>query len=169
MKVRIIAKREETIDMKQPQCTIYAKSAGLEIGPYEKRQEGKPREGRISLRFFTMENGSSQQIRFVAHPRESYALFRMITKVFQEGTSETLTHKFEGTSGEVVTKLGVEKYERNNKTGYAFTIQRGNESINIAASAGDFLYAGEYLRHLALSEAWVEQTGERKAPQQSTD
>jgi len=155
--------------MKQPQCTIYTKSAGMEIGPYEKRQEGRPCEGRISLRFFTMESGS-QHIRFVAHPGEGYALFRMINKVFQEGSKETLTHKFEGSNGEVVTKLSVEKYERNGKAGYAFTVLRGNESINVATSACDFLYAGEFLRHLSLREAWVEHTaGERQTPRQSGD
>ncbi len=36
-------------------------------------------------------------------------------------------------------------------------IQRGNESINIAATAGNFLYAAEFLKHLSLTEAWVEQ------------
>jgi hypothetical protein len=155
--------------MKMPQCTIYAKSAGVEIGPYEKRQGGKTCEGRISLRFFTMESGS-QQIRFVAEPGEAYALFRMINKVFQEGTGDALTHKFEGSNGEVVTKLGVGKYERNNKAGYAFSVQRGNESINVAVSASDFLHAAEFLRHLSMTEAWVEQeVVERKAPLQSSD
>jgi len=155
--------------MKMPQLTVYAKSAGLEIGPYEKRQAGKPCEGRISLRFFNMENGS-QQIRFVAQPAEAYALFRMINRTFQEGNSDALTHKFDGSNGEIITKLGVEKYERNNKAGYAFTIQRGSESINVATSACDFLYAAEFLRHLSLSEAWMEQTvPERKAPLQSSD
>lgn len=143
--------------MKVPQYTIYAKSAGVEISPYQKRQDGKPREGRISLRFFKIESGA-QQLRFIAEPSEGFELSRMISKVFHEGTKETLTHKFEGNEGEIVTKLTVEKYERNNKTGYAFVIQRGNESINITASSSNFLYAAEFLKHLSLTEAWTEQT-----------
>ncbi len=143
--------------MKVPQFTIYTKSAGLEISRYEKRQEGKPREGRISLRFFKIESGS-QQLRFVAEPSEGYELFRMINKVFQEGGKETLTHKFEGSEGEIVTRLTVERYERNGKIGHALTIQRGNENINIAATAGNFLYTAEFLKHLSLTEAWVEQS-----------
>lgn len=79
--------------MKMPQFTIYAKSAGVEITPYEKRQEGKACEGRISLRFFKMESGSLQ-LRFVAEPWEGFELSRMINKVFREGGKETLTHKF---------------------------------------------------------------------------
>ena len=142
--------------MKVPKLTIYTKSAGVEISPYEKRQEGKPREGRISLRFFNITSGS-QQLRFVAEPSEGFELFRMINKVFVEGDKEALTHQYEGDEGKIVTKLTVEKYERNHKTGYAFTIQRGNESINIAASASTFLHAGEFLKHLSLTEAWAEQ------------
>jgi hypothetical protein len=155
--------------MKQPRCIIYAKSAGLEISPYEKRHEGASREGRISLRFFTMEN-VSQQIRFVARPGEGFELYRMISKVFGEGGKEVMTHKFDGNAGEVVTKLSIEKFERSGKTGYAFVVQRGSECINIASSAGDFLYAGEFLRHLSLSEAWAEQKGQKhETPHQSTD
>lgn len=143
--------------MKVPRLTIYTKSAGVEISPYEKRQEDKPREGRISLRFFKMESGS-QQIRFVAEPSEGFELFRMINKVFMGGDKETLTHKFEGSEGEIVTRLTLEKYERNNKEGYALIIQRGNESINVTATANNFLYAAEFLKHLSLTQAWAEQS-----------
>jgi hypothetical protein len=142
--------------MKMPQCTIYTKSTGVEITPYEKRQEGKPREGRISLRFFKLESGA-QQLRFVAEPWEGFELFRIINKVFKEGGKEILTHKFESSTGDIVTKLTVERYEKNNKTGYALIIQRGDESINVAATASNFLYAAEFLKHLSLTEAWLEQ------------
>ena len=148
--------RKESRKMKMPQFTTYTKSAGVEISPYEKRQEGKPREGRISLRFFKLESGA-QQLRFVAEPGECFELCRMINKVFREGGKENLTHKFESNAGEIVTKLTVERYERNNKTGYALIIQRGDESINVAATVSNFLYAAEFLKHLSLSEAWVEQ------------
>ncbi len=144
--------------MKVPQITIYAKSAGVEIAPYEKRQEGKAREGRISLRFFRIETGA-QQLRFVAEPSEGFELFRMIDKVFRDGGKETLTHKFEGASGEVVTRLTVERYERNSRKGYALIIQRGEDSINVSATEGHFLYAAEFLRRLSLTEAWVEEEG----------
>lgn len=147
--------------MKVPQFTIYAKSAGVEISPYEKRQEGKPHEGRISLRFFKMESGA-QQLRFVAEPWEGYELFRMINKVCREGGKETLTHKFESNGGEVTSKLAVEKYERNNKVGYALIIQRGDDSINVSVTVGHFLYAAEFLKHLSLTEGWVEQPGQGK-------
>ena len=144
--------------MRHQQCTIYAKNAGVEIAPYEKRHEGYGREGRISLRFFSMED-SGHQIRFVAQPGEGYALYRMINKVYQDGGKESLTHKYEGSAGETITKLSVEKYERNGKPGYAILVQRGSDNINIATCLADFLYAGEFLKHLSLTEAWVDQTG----------
>ena len=146
--------------MKLPQCTIYTRNAGLEISSFERRAEGKPCEGRISLRFFTLGSGT-QQVRFVAHPGEGFELYRLIKKVYLEGNRETLTHKFEGSDGEVTSTLIIEKFEKNNRTGFAFKIQRGGESINIPTSASDFLYAAEFLRHLSLSEAWVE-----KAPKE---
>ena len=143
--------------MKVPQFTIYARSAGVEIGSYEKRQEGKPLEGRISLRFFTMES-KGQQLRFVAEPWEGFELFRRINRVHREGGKETLTHKYESNNGEIITKLTVEKYERNNKAGYAMSIKRGDDGINVSVSEEHFLYAGELLRHLSLTQAWVDHT-----------
>jgi hypothetical protein len=149
--------------MKTPKYTIYAKSTGMEITPYEKRQEGKPREGRISLRFFRMEGGAPQ-LRFVSEPWEGFELSRMIDKVSLEGGKQILTHRFEGSGGETVTKLSVEKYERNGKEGHAMTIQRGDDVINVPVALGQFLYAGEFLRRLSVTEAWVEQhDGERRS------
>jgi len=142
--------------MKVPQFTIYTKSVGVEIGPYEKRLEDKLREGRISLRFFKMEGGY-QPLRFVAEPVEGFELFRMINKVFLEGGKETLTHKFESSSGETVTRLTVEKYDKNGKTGYALAIQRADDSINVSASSSHFLYAAEFLKYLSITSSWTEQ------------
>lgn len=144
--------------MKVPQSTIYTKSAGVEIGPYEKRQEGKPHEGRISLRFFKMEGGT-QMLRFVVEPWEGLELSRIISNVYREGGKQTLTHKFKCSSGEIVTRLSIEKFERNGKPGYALTIQRDSDSINVSIPAGQFLYAAEFLGHLSLTEAWVEELG----------
>jgi hypothetical protein len=142
--------------MKVPKFTMYARSTGMEIAPYEKRQEGKPREGRISLRFFRMEGGSPQ-LRFVVEPWEGFELSRIIESVSQEGGKQSLTHRYEGSGGEIVTKLSVERFERNGKEGQALGIQRGDDAINVPVALGQFLYAGEFLRRLSVTEAWVEQ------------
>jgi hypothetical protein len=148
-----IAKQEG--NMKVPQTTIYAKNAGIEIAPHEKRGAGRPAEGRIALRFFRMESGSSS-IRFVAEPAEAFELYRKTHKVFRDGGKETLTHRFAGSEGEVTTRLSIERYEREGKPGFAFAVKRGAEEINVPVSAERFLFAGEFLRHLALAQAWVE-------------
>src|SRR6185369_11912280 len=118
--------------MRMPKFTIYAKETGVEFSATEKKQPGKPEEGRIALRFFRLTSGA-HQIRFVAEPWEGFDLYRKINAVQLDGGKETLTHKFDSGEGETVTKLSVECYQRNGKKGYAFSIQRGEESINVAA------------------------------------
>jgi len=144
--------------MRVPQTTIYAKSAGIEIAPHEKRAAGRPAEGRIALRFFRMESGSSA-IRFLAEPAEAFELYRKIEKISREGGKESLIHRFEGSEGEVSTRLSVESFERGGKPGFAFAVRRGEEEINVPVSADRFLYAGEFLRHLSLAQAWIEPEG----------
>jgi hypothetical protein len=143
--------------MRIPRFTIYAKETGVEISPCEKRQQGKPDEGRIALRFFKLTSGA-HQIRFVAEPWEAFELSRRIAAVEPTGGKETLTHTFDAGEGETVTKLSVECYQRNGKKGYAFSVQRGEESINVAAPLGEFLFAARFLENLSQTQSWVEQS-----------
>jgi hypothetical protein len=82
---------------------------------------------------------------------------RIIESVSLEGGKQSLTHRYEGSGGEIVTKLSVERFERNGKEGQALGIQRGDDAINVPVALGQFLYAGEFLRRLSVTEAWVEQ------------
>jgi len=145
--------------MRIPRFTIYAKETGVEISACQKKQQGKPDEGRIALRFFRLTSGA-HQIRFLAEPWEAFELCRRIQSVQLEPGKETLTHKFDAGEGETVTRLSVECYQRTGKKGYAFSVQRGEESINVAAPLGEFLFAAQFLQQLSLSQCWVEQ-GER--------
>lgn len=148
--------------MKTPQITIFARQSGVEIAPYEKRSDNRPGEGRIALRFFRLESGGTS-LRFVAEPAEAFELWCRMRKVHAEGGKESLTHRFESNGSEIVSKLTVEHYQRNGKAGFALTLQRGSEEINVPTSAERFLFAAEFLRHLALSEAWVDEP-ERPQP-----
>lgn len=141
--------------MKKQQCVIYSKQTGVEITPAEKRADGKPAEGRVVLRFFRFEEGS-QAIRFMVEPWESFDLARKIDVVQKNGGKEKLTHRFEGSAGEVVTTLTVEKWERNGKSGCAIAVQRDKETINVPADDGRFLFAAEFLRFLATAQSWVD-------------
>jgi hypothetical protein len=142
--------------MRVPRFTIYARESGVEISAAEKKQSGKPEEGRISLRFFRLASGA-HQIRFIVEPWEGFDLHRKILAVQVDGGKETLTHKFDSGEGETITKLSVECYQRNGKKGYAISIQRGEESINVAAPLGEFLFAAEFLKKLSVDQSWVEQ------------
>ncbi|HKK00782.1 MAG TPA: hypothetical protein VJ955_01325, partial [Desulfuromonadales bacterium] len=85
-----------------------------------------------------------------------FELYCKIHKVYRDGGKDTLTHRFEGGEGEVSTRLTIERYDRGGKSGFAFAIRRGEEEINVPTSAERFLFAGEFLRHLSLAQAWIE-------------
>lgn len=141
---------------KIPQITIYARHAGVAITPHERRSEGRPTEGRILLRFFRLESGSSA-IRFILEPAEAFALQRKILRIADAGGQESLNHTFTGPEGEIQTRLKIEHWERNGKSGYAISVQRGEEQLNVPVQLEPFLYAAEFLRHLSLRQAWVEE------------
>ena len=142
---------------KIPQITMYAKQAGVAISPHERRSEGRPTEGRIVLRFFRLESGSSA-IRFIVEPFEAFALYGKIHRVVRDGGKESLNHAFTSPDGgEVQTRLTVERWGRNGKSGYALSVQRGEEQINVPGQTEQFLFVAEFLRHLALQQAWVEE------------
>jgi hypothetical protein len=139
-----------------PQVTIYAKQAGVSITPFERRSEGRQTEGRIALRFFKLESGSSA-IRFLAEPAEAFELHGKMHRVYQNGGKESLNHRLEGRDGEVQTRLTVERWERGGKSGFALAVQRVEDELNVPVAADRFLHAAEFLRHLSLQQAWVEE------------
>jgi hypothetical protein len=141
--------------MKKQQFVIYSKSTGVEIGPGEKRADGRPAEGRIVLRFFKLEEGAAV-VRFMVEPWEAFDLSGKIGRICRDGGKEKLTHKFEGNEGKVVTTLSVERWERGGKSGCAISIQRDKDSINVPADDGRFLFAAEFLRFLSNAQSWVD-------------
>lgn len=141
---------------KIPQITIYTRQTGVAITPHERRSEGRPTEGRIVLRFFRLESGSNA-IRFIAEPVEAFALYDKMHRIVRDGGQENLNHSFSGPEGEVQTRLTVERWARNGKSGYALAVQRGEEQLNVPVQSEQFLYAAEFLRHLSLQQAWVEE------------
>lgn len=78
-------------------------------------------------------------------------------RIANDGGQESLNHSFTGPEGEVQTRLKIEHWTRNSKSGYAISVQRGEEQINVPVQSEQFLYAAEFLRHLSLQQAWVEE------------
>lgn len=70
---------------------------------------------------------------------------------------DSLNHSFTGPDGEIQTRLTVERRVRNDKSGYAISVQRDDEQINVPTQSDQFLFAAEFLRHLSLQQAWVEE------------
>ncbi len=141
--------------MKKSQYVVYSKNTGVAIGTGEKRSDARGAEGRVVLRFFRLEEGGSS-LRFLVEPWEAFDLSRKMVTVHEQGGKEKLTHTFDGSDGEVVTTLTVEKWDRNGKSGCALSIQRDKETVNVPADEGHFLFAAEFLRFLATAQSWVE-------------
>jgi len=148
--------------------TLYSKTReqvaiGCEICEYEKRN-GKT-EGRVALRFF-IEDGSKEQVRFVAEPREAYNLFFKINKVARSAVAckeQTLPHKIEREEGgkkiSIITSVTIEKWVKDAKSGYAIigsrTIDGKNNSFNVSIKeVSDLLYYGKFLEFLSCAQAW---------------
>jgi hypothetical protein len=138
--------------------TVYAKNSGVEIRTTSKvsaEESVTEEEGRIFLRFFTFGNGDSQSLKFILTPLEAYSIYLFTAEIAKKGGKQTLTHKFQGEEGEVTTRFTLEKWENESKSGYAYSLKRGDsKAVNVAMDFATFLYAGELLKALSLEQAW---------------
>ena len=143
--------------------TMYAKNTGMEIKVTSKVSEEKAaagksatgKEGRIALRFFTFGNGDSQSLKFILNPLEAYGLYLSAAELAKKGGKQTLIHKFTGDEGEVTSRLTLEKWEKEGKSGYAYSLKRGDSNaVNVPMDMVSFLYVGELMKALSLEQAW---------------
>jgi hypothetical protein len=138
--------------------TVFAKDTGMEIRAVSKintEETSVGKEGRISLRFFTFGNSDMQTLKFILTPLEAYSLCLFTADIIKKGGKQTLTHKFQGEVEEVSTTLTLEKAEKENKSGYAYSIKRGDSNaITVSLDVTTFLYVGELLKALSLEQAW---------------
>lgn len=143
--------------------TLYAKSTGMEIKVGSKVREEKPaegksvtgKEGRIALRFFTFGNGDTQSLRFILTPLEAYGIYLASAQIARQGGKHSLIHKFQGEEGEVTSTLLLEKWENQGKSGFAYSLKRGDaKSVNVPMDMTSFLYVGELMKSLSVEQAW---------------
>ncbi len=155
--------------------TVYAKNTGVEIRATSKvsaEESATEKEGRISLRFFSFGNGNVQSLKFILTPLEAYSIFLYSAEIAKRGGKQILTHKFQGEEGEVTTRFTIEKWEKESKAGYAYSLKRGDtRGINVAMDSAAFLYAGELLKALSLEQAWssYKASGEGEAGDDTPD
>ena len=138
--------------------TVFAKNTGVEIRTASKvntEESVTEKAGRISLRFFTFGEGESQSQKFILTPLEAYSIYLLTAEIAKKGGKQTLIHKFQGDEAEVTTRFTLEKWERESKSGYAYSLMRDeSEAINVAMDFATFLYVGELLKALSLEQAW---------------
>ena len=138
--------------------TVYAKTAGMEIRATSKvstEESATGKEGRIALRFFTFGNGDNQSQKFILTPLEAYSICLFTAELAKKGGKQTLTHKFKGDEGEVTSRLTLEKWEKEDKSGYAYSLKRGEgKAINVPMDMVSFLYVGELMKALSMEQAW---------------
>lgn len=144
--------------------TLFSKNSGLEVAANDVVKKDK-KLGAITLRFFNLENGKSQ-MRFIMNPIEAFSSYLNVKAVCNSttATKKSVTHKFEKEGQEIVTVLSFEQWVRNEKSGFAVTIKRDNDSINVPMDIPTFVYLGELLKYLSTQQAWVNQI-EAKANQ----
>ena len=134
--------------------TFFSKNTGLEIREVE-RVLNKVKEGKVRLRFFTTD-GTRKNLMFLLNSDEAFILSRGIERIVREGGNFSLFHTYFQNGQEIMTKLIVERWEREGKRGYAFVIVRGDEKINLPLEEGRFLFASELLKALSISSSWWE-------------
>ena len=167
---------------------FYSAQSGVEVqagsrqGSVAGREES---EGRVQFRFFILKQPGSTdkptQIRFVGEPPEVYDLAWAIemlldgkvstqeyeTNHFKVRSSATKTsisyrlppHAFESAAGKVQTEVGVEAYwSTPDDRKFALFVSRGNDFINVPIPRAGFRFAAGFLRHLALTQCWVEKS-----------
>jgi hypothetical protein len=168
---------------------FYAAHSGVEVQPGVKQGSGhghEESEGRVLVRFFLLKPPGSTdkptQIRFVSEPPEVYDLawaiemlldgkvspqeyeanhFKVKSSAAKTSVSYRLSpHVYESAAGKVQTEVGVEAYwavagDRK----FAIFVSRGNDFINVPIPRAGFRFAAAFLRHLALTQCWVEKSG----------
>ena len=164
-----------TTSLKRYRChEIFSQTTGVEIRESSKSHEenGQVTErcGGVMLVFFKLTPRTKPdevtQIRYICEPDEAFALALLISQVAGSTVmcKEKLNpHKFStGEQGvETTTTLAVEKWERGGKSGFALTVGRGTDFISVPVPLTRFLFAGEFLRSLAMEQCWVERMEKR--------
>jgi hypothetical protein len=168
---------------------FYAAHSGVEVQPGVKQGSGhghEESEGRVLVRFFLLKPPGSTdkptQIRFVSESPEVFDLawaiemlldgkvspheyeanhFKVKSSAAKTSVSYRLSpHVYESAAGKVQTEVGVEAYwavagDRK----FAIFVSRGNDFINVPIPRAGFRFAAAFLRHLALTQCWVEKSG----------
>ncbi|GAB5045628.1 hypothetical protein [Thermodesulfovibrio sp. TK110] len=132
--------------------TFYSKNSGMEITTAVQGGEGK-----IFLRFFTFGNGNgNEQGIFMVDVKEAFNIMLICNTMVKGNLNQhKLIHKTDKNGQERIATLIFEKWQRNEKTGFAIVFKReenGSEKkINVPFNKADFLYFAELMRHISVA------------------
>jgi len=140
--------------------TFYSKNAGVEVKATTavKETEGSvAKEGRVTMRFFSL-GKDSKAFRFVMRPDEALSVGKRALQCAENGKTQTITHNYQGAEAKFETKISFERYDlkRDGSTrhGYAATLEREKEKVNVPMTQDAMVFVGELLVRLALDQAW---------------
>jgi len=128
--------------------TFYAKSTGCEVSV---------REGKTWLRFFTFGDGETKQVKFAMDPEEAFKSHLGIISVVKSGSKFTLVHKF----NEKQSTLTIEKWEKNDKSGFGIVIKKDDTKINVPLDQANALFLAELLKAMSIEATKFEQKREQ--------
>ncbi|WP_028844209.1 hypothetical protein [Thermodesulfovibrio thiophilus] len=120
---------------------FYAKNSGVELSV---------RDGKINLRFFTFGNGENKKARFVLDPVEAFHTnLAIVSMVRGKSDKFRLIHKY----NEVTSTVTVEKWQKNEKSGYAVVYKKEGQNeinINVPLDQVNFLFLAELLKKASI-------------------
>jgi len=128
--------------------TFYAKSTGVEVSV---------REGKTWLRFFTFGDGETKQVKFAMDPEEAFKSHLGIISVVKSGSKFNLVHKF----NEKQSTLTIEKWEKNDKSGFGIVIKKDDTKINVPLDQANALFLAELLKAMSIEATKFEQKREQ--------
>jgi len=136
--------------------TFYAKSTGVEVSLGE---------GKVWLRFFTFGDESSKQTKFMLDPEEAFRSHLGVVSVVKNGNKFSLTHKF----NEKQSILTIEKWERENKSGFGVIIKKDEIKINVPLDQANVLFLAELLKAMAIESTKTITTQKTQAETQTEE
>jgi len=128
--------------------TFYAKNTGVEI---------TVREGKIWLRFFTFGDSETKQVKFTMDPEEAFKTHLGIISVVKSGGKFNLVHKF----NDKQSNLTIEKWEKNNKSGFGIVIKKDDIKINVPLDQANVLFLAELFKAMSIESTKFEQRKEQ--------
>lgn len=132
--------------------TFYAKTTGVEVTTNAKK---------VWLRFFTFGEGNGKkEKKFALTANEAFHLSLAVLQLVKTDKKNfKLIHKF----NDKTTTLTLEKWVKDEKSGFGIVIQGGEDKINVPLNQVDFLFFGKVMEVSAIDAVKEKPKARKKA------